>query len=362
MKPDSKPTILVVDDTPANLTLLNSLLRDSYRVKLANSGAKALQLASSEAPDLILLDIVMPEMDGYQVCQHLKAQAATQRVPVIFLTSKSAPEDEEEGLKMGAVDFIHKPISLPIVLARIKTHLQMKAWQDFLQDQNAWLQKQVEQRLSEINHLQDATIHVMVSLAEFRDEFASRHIAHIQEYVRLLARELATLPRYSSQLSESDIMMLSKLAALHDVGKIAIADHILLKPSALTAEEFAIIQTHAQRGYEILCQAGEQMGQQGAFLATAKQMALSHHERWDGSGYPAGLSGTAIPLAARLMALADVYDALCTQRPNRAAFSHEQATSMILEGRGTHFDPDIVDCFANISSHFAAVAQRLAVQ
>ncbi len=343
-----RATILIVDDTPANLTLLNGLLRDHYRVKLANSGTKALQLAQVEAPDLILLDIMMPEMDGYEVCRQLKAQPNTQRVPVIFLTAKTQAEDEEMGFAMGAVDFIHKPISLPIVAARIKTHLQMKAWQDFLQDQNHWLQQQVEQRLSEINHLQDASIYVMVSLAEFRDECTGNHIRRTQEYVRLLAQEMAKLPKHASYLTASMILLISKSAPLHDVGKIAIADHILLKPGKLTVEEMSVMKTHAQRGYDILCRAGEHMGENGEFLALAKEIALGHHEKWDGSGYPAGLAGDAIPLAARLMAVADVYDALLTVRPYKRPFSREDANQFILDGRGKHFDPDVVDCFFNI--------------
>lgn len=356
LEPQRRATILVVDDTPTNLTMLNTLLRDTYRVKLANSGAKALQLAQVEAPDLILLDIMMPDMDGYEVCRQLKTQAATQRVPIIFLTAKTQPEDEERGLALGAVDFIHKPISPPLVAARIKTHLQMKSWQDFLQDQNHWLQQQVERRLSEINNLQDASIYVMVSLAEFRDECTGNHIRRTQEYVRLLAQEMATLPKYANELSASTILLISKSAPLHDVGKIAIADDILLKPGKLTEDEFEIMKTHAQRGYDILCRAGEHMGQHGEFLAIAKEIAIGHHEKWDGSGYPVGLKGEAIPLSARLMAVADVYDALLTVRPYKRPFSREEAHQFILNGRGKHFDPDVVDCFFNLLPQFEEVA------
>ena len=351
-----RPTILVVDDTPANLSLLSNLLKHQYRIKVANNGIKALELAAAAPPDLVLLDIMMPEMDGYEVCRRLKASDATRQVPVIFLTAKTEVEDEEMGFSVGAVDFIHKPISPPIVVARVKTHLEIKSWHDFLQDQNAWLQQQVEKRLSEINHLQDASICVMVSLAEFRDETTGNHIRRTQEYVRMLAHELAKLPRHSALLTPSYIEQMSKSAPLHDVGKIAIPDHILLKPGKHTPEEFAIMKTHAQRGYDMLKRAGEHMGEQGEFLTLAMEIAGCHHEKWDGSGYPIGLAGDAIPLPARVMAVADVFDALLARRPYKEPMSTAQAISIILEGRGTHFDPDVVDAFMELQDELQHIA------
>jgi putative two-component system response regulator len=353
-----RPTVLVVDDTPANLSLLSNLLKEQYRIKVANNGIKALELAAAAPPDLVLLDIMMPEMDGYEVCRRLKANEATRLVPVIFLTAKTETEDEELGFSVGAVDFIHKPISPPIVAARVKTHLEIKSWQDFLRDQNAWLQKQVEKRLSEINHLQDASIYVMVSLAEFRDECTGNHIRRTQEYVRLLAMAMAKLPHYSALLTPAYIEQMSKSAPLHDVGKIAIPDHILLKPGKHTPEEFAIMKTHAERGYEMLRRAGEHLGEQGEFLTLAMEIAGSHHEKWDGSGYPNGLAGSAIPLSARLMAVADVFDALLARRPYKEPMSSEQATRIILEGRSQHFDPEVVDTFIAILPQFEEVSRR----
>jgi putative two-component system response regulator len=353
-----RPTVLVVDDTPANLSLLSNLLKEQYRIKVANNGIKALELAAAAPPDLVLLDIMMPEMDGYEVCRRLKASEATRQVPVIFLTAKTETEDEELGFSVGAVDFIHKPISPPIVAARVKTHLEIKSWQDFLRDQNAWLQKEVEKRLSEINRLQDASIYVMVSLAEFRDECTGNHIRRTQAYVRLLATAMARLPHYSALLTPAYIEQMSKSAPLHDVGKIAIPDHILLKPGKHTPEEFAIMKTHAERGYEMLRRAGEQMGEQGEFLTLAMEIAGSHHEKWDGSGYPKGLAGSAIPLSARLMAVADVFDALLARRPYKEPMSSEQATRIILEGRGQHFDPEVVDTFIAILPQIEEVSRR----
>jgi len=323
---------------------------------VANNGSKALELAAAAPPDLVLLDIMMPEMDGYEVCRRLKASDSTRKVPVIFLSAKTEIEDEELGFAVGAVDFIHKPISPPIVAARVKTHLEIKSWHDFLQDQNAWLQKQVEKRLSEINHLQDASIYVMVSLAEFRDETTGNHIRRTQEFVRLLAIEMAKLPCYSALLPPSHIEQMSKSAPLHDIGKIAIPDHILLKPGKLTPEEFEIMKTHAQRGYDMLKRAGDHMGEHGEFLTLAMDIAGCHHEKWDGSGYPNGLAGAAIPLSARLMAVADVYDALLARRPYKEPMGAVQATAIILEGRGKHFDPEVVDAFMAIRDELQRIA------
>lgn len=353
----NRHTLLVVDDTPTNLSLLSNLLRDTYRIKVANNGVKALNLAFSAPPDLILLDIMMPEMDGYEVCRRLKNNENTRNVPVIFLTAKTEVEDEEHGFSVGAVDFIHKPISPPILLARVKTHLEIKSWRDFLQDQNAWLQKQVESRLSEINHLQDASIQVMVSLAEFRDENTGNHIRRTQEYVRRLAVELSKLEHYKELLTPNYIEQLAKSAPLHDVGKIAIPDGILLKPGKHTPEEMIIMRTHAQRGYEMLKQAGHQMGECGGFLTVAMEIAGGHHEKWDGSGYPKGLKGNNIPISARLMALADVYDALLDTRPYKKPMTMEQTISIILDGKGTHFDPEVVDAFLTLQDDFARIAK-----
>lgn len=356
----TRPTILVVDDTPANLSLLTHLLNEKYRVKLANKGLKALEFANTMPPDLILLDIMMPEMDGYEVCRRLKANEKTKDIPIIFLTAKNEIEDEELGFLLGAVDFIHKPISPPIVLARIQTHLEIKVWHDFLQDQNVWLQKQVEKRLTEINDLQYATICVMTSMAEFRDETTGHHIRRTQNYVLMLAKELSKLPHYKSLLTPSYIEKMSKSAPLHDIGKISIPDDILLKPGKHTPEETVIMKTHAQRGFDMLKKAGDFMGEKGEFLTFAMEIAGCHHEKWDGSGYPNGLKGQEIPISARLMALADVFDALLSRRPYKPAMSIEKTIAIILEGKGTHFDPEIVEAFLTIKDEMLEVATNLA--
>ncbi len=360
MTPDNRSTVLVIDDTPANLSLLNQLLRDHYRVKLANSGARGLGLAESAPPDLILLDIMMPEMDGYAVCRALKSNPLTAGVPVIFLTAKTETADEELGFELGAVDFIHKPIAPSIVLARVRTHLQIKTWQTFLEDQSAWLRAEVERRVDEVLKLQEASIRVMVSLAEFRDECTGNHIRRTQNYVRLLAEYLSRQPRDAAFLTAEHIDQIAKAAPLHDIGKIAIPDHILLKPGKHTAEEFEIMKTHSIKGESMLTRTRSEMGEENLMLHFASQIARSHHERWDGSGYPDGLSGEDIPLAARLMAVADVYDALRSHRPYKVPFSHAEAVAMVVAQRGAHFDPLLVDALEALQDEFCRIASQLA--
>ncbi|HRF31193.1 MAG TPA: two-component system response regulator [Azonexus sp.] len=357
---DEQPSILVIDDTPGNLSLLNQLLREHYRVKLANSGPRGLELAAMAPPDLILLDIMMPDMDGYQVFQRLQSDPATRRIPVIFLTAKVGAEDEERGLAMGAVDFIHKPIAPSVVLARVRTHLQIRHWQTFLEDKSAWLQQEVESRVSEVFRLQEATIRVMVSLAEFRDECTGNHIRRTQDYVRLLADYLSRQPRDAGFLMPEQIDRIAKASPLHDIGKIAIPDHILLKPGRHTPEEFAIMQTHSVKGESMLLRSLHEMGGDNAMLRFACQIARSHHERWDGGGYPDGLAGEAIPLAARLMAVADVYDALRSRRPYKKAFDHAEAVDIIVQGKGSHFDPLLVEAFLALQGVFSEIATKLA--
>ena len=357
---EEQPSILVIDDTPGNLSLLNQLLREHYRVRLANSGPRGLELAAMAPPDLILLDIMMPDMDGYQVFQRLQSDPATRRIPVIFLTAKVGAEDEERGLAMGAVDFIHKPIAPSVVLARVRTHLQIRHWQTFLEDKSAWLQQEVESRVSEVFRLQEATIRVMVSLAEFRDECTGNHIRRTQDYVRLLADYLSRQPRDAGFLMPEQIDRIAKASPLHDIGKIAIPDHILLKPGRHTPEEFAIMQTHSVKGESMLLRSLHEMGGDNAMLRFACQIARSHHERWDGGGYPDGLAGEAIPLAARLMAVADVYDALRSRRPYKKAFDHAEAVDIIVQGKGSHFDPLLVEAFLALQGVFSEIATKLA--
>ena len=353
------PTVLVVDDTPDNLVLMAELLKGRYRVKVAPNGERALKIAQTEpAPDLVLLDIMMPGMDGYEVCRQLKAREATQGIPVIFLTARSDMEDERFGLALGAVDYITKPVSPPIVLARVQTHLALKATTDFLRDKSAYLEREVALRTLEVQAIQDVTIMAMASLAETRDNETGNHIRRTQLYVKALAERLRHHPRFEAALNDRMIDLLYKSAPLHDIGQIGIPDSILLKPGKLTEEEFEIMKTHTTLGRKAIEDAEQRLGMRVAFLSVSKEIAYSHQEKWDGSGYPEGLKGDAIPVSARLMAVADVYDALISKRVYKPAFSHEQACTIILKGRGTHFDPDMVDAFVELADDFRGIAQR----
>ncbi|MBF0460121.1 MAG: two-component system response regulator [Magnetococcales bacterium] len=356
-----RATILVVDDTPDNLSLMAALLKDIYRVKVANTGEKALKQAQSgHIPDLILLDIMMPGLSGYEVIRALKATPLTRDIPVIFLTAMCTEEDERKGLAMGAADYITKPISPPIVLARVKTQLENKAAADFLRDQNAYLETEVARRTRELAAIQDVTILALASLAETRDADTGNHIRRTQYFVRTLAEHLKTHPRFADFLSAQTIDLLFKSAPLHDIGKVGIPDRILLKPSRLTAEEFEIMKTHTTLGRNAIEQAERQLGMPVAFLALAKEIAYYHQEKWDGSGYPTGKSGEDIPIAARLMAVADVYDALVNRRVYKEGLSHAEAVSILAAGRGSHFDQDVLDAFLALQEAFRAIVVRFA--
>jgi putative two-component system response regulator len=359
--PMELPTILVVDDTPDNLELMVGLLRDSYRVLVAHSGDRALRLVAGERPpDLILLDIMMPGMDGYEVCQRLKAEPRTRDIPVIFLTACSEVEDETHGLSLGAVDYITKPISPPIVLARIATHLQLKAASDFLRDKSAFLAAEVARRTREVEDLQNVVVLAMASLGETRDNETGNHLRRTQHYVRALALHLCSHPRFSALLTPENIDMIYKSAPTHDIGKVGIPDSILLKPGKLDPDEFEVMKTHTTLGFEAIQRAEASLGHDMPFLRFAKEITLSHQEKWDGSGYPRGLRGEEIPISARLMALADVYDALISRRVYKPPFTHAQARDLILAGRAQHFDPDVTDAFLALEAEFQAIAQRFA--
>jgi putative two-component system response regulator len=358
---NERPTILVVDDTPDNLHLLSSLFKEEYRVKIAHTGEKALQICHSDTPpDLILLDIMMPGMDGYEVCQRLKSDPATRDIPVIFLTAKAEVEDEKKGLELGAVDYITKPVSPPIVMARVKSHIMLKASADFLRDKALYLEIEVAKRTREVMAIQDVTILAMASLAETRDSDTGNHIRRTQYYVKALADKLKPHPRFSATLSDHFINVLFKSAPLHDIGKVGIPDRILLKPGKFTEDEFEIMKSHTTLGRDAIQHAEDSLGTSVEFLSMAKEIAYGHQEKWNGSGYPERIAGDAIPVSARLMAIADVYDALISRRVYKEGMSHEKAVMIISEGKGSHFDPDMVDAFIEIQEDFRAIAKRYA--
>ena len=357
----AQPNILIVDDVPENLSVLGELLQPTYRVRAANSGARALQIANSPPPpDLILLDVMMPGMDGYQVLRELRDNATTRDIPVIFVTAMDGTDDEEKGLDLGAVDYITKPIRPAIVLARVRAQLELKRARDILSDHNAYLEQEVARRMAENQLIQEVSIHALAHLAETRDPETGNHLRRTQEYVRTLARGLKHHPRFSHYLDERTIGQLAQSAPLHDIGKVGIPDHILLKPGKLTPEEWAIMKTHAEIGAEAIAQANADSARPVEFLQIAQEIARGHHEKWDGSGYPRGLAGDGIPISARLMALADVFDALICARVYKPPMPYEEAYSIIVSGSGTHFDPDVVDAFIREFDTFKRIADNYA--
>ncbi len=370
----TRKTILVVDDIRENLEVIGGVLQSDYRVRVANSGQHAINAAAKEPrPDLILLDVMMPEMDGYAVLRELKENPATKEIPVIFVTAMDSDQDEEFGLSLGAVDYVTKPIRPAILLARAQTQLELKESRDRLQNQNQWLEEEIRRRMAENELIKDVTLYALASLAEVRDQETGYHLHRTQTYLVLLMEQLKNHPRFQADLTELDRQLIAKAAPLHDIGKVGIPDEILLKPARLTPEEFDIMKTHSQIGGDALLKATQRVLESHpddqkdvedhgslAFLDIARKIALYHHERWDGNGYPERLAGEAIPVAARLMALVDVFDALSCQRPYKKPFPMEETIAIIREERGKQFDPDVVDAFIVLQDQFIEIANEFA--
>jgi putative two-component system response regulator len=352
-------TILIVDDAVENLTVLSELLMPLYQVRAVTTGERALRAAlSTPRPDLILLDVMMPGMDGHEVLRRLKRDPQTASIPVLFVTAMDGSSDEERGLELGAVDYITKPIKAAITLARVRAQLEVKSARDWLTDRNAVLEAEVRKRLREVQSTQDIAIRAVSHLAEIRDPETGNHLRRTQAYVRLLCDELRGDLRFESQLTSEAIELLAKSAPLHDIGKVGIPDSILLKPGKLSESEWEIMQTHSMLGWHALALVEADEATSVSFLAFAKQIARHHHEKWDGTGYPDRLAGEAIPLSARLMALADVFDALTSRRPYKEPFSVDRATEIIVQGRAQHFDPAVVDAFVRRRAAFVEVSER----
>ncbi|MFV0421558.1 response regulator [Oleidesulfovibrio sp.] len=341
--------VLIVDDNHVNILILKQILEEEHQVFAAVSGPEALELASGRPqPDIILLDVLMPEMDGYEVCRRLKENIQTKDIPVLFVTTQGEEEDEAAGLAMGAVDYIVKPVRPSIVLARVRNHLQLKMHQDRLEEL-------VRDRTVELQLTQDVTIFSLACLAEMRDNELGGHFKRTQNYVRLFATVAKDRGAYLDYWSETPISMLYKSAPLHDVGKVGVPDNILLKPGKLTDEEFAVMKLHTVYGRDSLERA-ESLLQYKSFLSVAKEIAYSHHERWDGRGYPEGLAGDKIPVSGRIMAIADVYDALISKRVYKDPFPHSKAVQIVLEGCGTHFDPLLCEIFEEHQNDIRTIA------
>lgn len=321
----NKATILVVDDTPENIDVLTGILKQDYKIKAALNGQVALKIAAGvHKPDLILLDVMMPEIDGHQVCRQLKSNPDTSHIPIIFVTAKTEVVDEQKGFELGAVDYITKPVSPPIVLARVRAQLA-------LYDQAQHLEKLVQERTQELNDTRVQIIRRLGRAAEFKDNETGMHVIRMSWFSRFLAEQIGK--------EEDWCELLYNAAPMHDIGKIGIPDRVLLKPGKLDAEEWNVMKKHAEYGAEII---GEHPS---PLLQLAKEVAITHHEKWDGSGYPNGLKGEEIPLAARIVAIADVFDALTSERPYKKAWSEEDAIGLLKNEAGSHFDPQLVPAF-----------------
>jgi putative two-component system response regulator len=353
MKELSDCTVLIVDDTEENIDILVNALGDDYELTVATDGPEALEVIASEPPDLILLDILMPGMSGYEVCRQLKAEPKTADIPIIFLTAMTDIASKTRAFEVGAVDYITKPFEILEVKARVQMHLSLQLARTGLSVQNEVLEEKVTERTQELNLTQETTIEAMAFLSEYRDPETGGHIKRTKNYVKKLAEKLAESPKYKDQLSDEVIDQLYKSAPLHDIGKVGIRDEVLLKEAKLTKEEYEEMKTHAMIGYSALHLASLKLGE-NSFLKYAMELSRHHHERWDGGGYPDHLSGAMIPLAARIMSIADIYDALISKRPYKPPFSHEEAVEIIAEARGTQLDPDLVDAFLEINEEFRA--------
>lgn len=354
---EKQKTVMIVEDTEVNIDILVDALQDEYELIVAINGSEALELIEEQKPDLILLDIMMPEMDGYEVLKRLKENSTLNQIPVILLSAITDSDSKTKGFSLGAVDYITKPFEIVEVKARVMTQLRLEEARIVLENQNSILEEKVKERTNLIERTNSATIYCLAALAETRDPETGQHIRRTQEYIKELALELQKNGEYEDILNNEYVDLLYKSAPLHDIGKVGVKDGILLKPGKLTAEEFEEMKKHTIYGGESLMVGIKELGEE-SFLSLAKEIALTHHEKWDGSGYPYGMSNKEIPISGRLMALSDVYDALTSKRVYKGAFTHNDAKNIILEGRGTHFDPDIVDAFIRIEPKFIEIMER----
>ncbi len=352
-------TIMVVDDVPLNLKLLQEMLQSKgYRVLTFPSGKMALRAAAKTQPDLILLDINMPEMDGFEVCARLKADETLREIPVIFISALHETADKVKAFAVGGVDYVTKPFQIEEVHARTQTHLRLRKLQADLKQSNLHLEARVQEQVQEISDSQRTTIIALAKLAECRDDDTGAHVERTQTFCQVLAETLRANSRYADRIDQAFVTNIYYAASLHDIGKVGIPDHILLKPGKHTPEEFEIMKTHAIIGAKTLQSACGNYPR-NAFLNMGIVIARSHHEKWDGSGYPDGLAGEAIPLPARIMAVADVYDALRSNRPYKTAFTHATSCAMIQDGAGRHFDPVVIAAFQAVEAEFAEIRERM---
>jgi putative two-component system response regulator len=354
---NEKAMVIIVDDNPANLRIGKNILSEKFTVATAPSADKLFSLLEYNRPDLIILDVDMPEMDGYETIKKIKSKNDTKDIPVIFLTALTEA-DSDAGLALGAIDYITKPIQPPLLIKRIEVHLLVESQRRTIEQQakelkffSDNLQRMVDEKTQNVLEMQNALLKTLSELVEYRDDITGKHIERTQQGLRILIEELKKEGIYNDETRDWDIDTLIQSCQLHDVGKISISDRILKKPGKLSTEEFEDMKIHTHIGRQIM-EKVEVLTQESEFLKYAKIFASSHHERWDGTGYPHGLKGESIPLLGRIMAIADVYDALTSMRPYKPAYSHEEAIKIIKEGKGTQFDPTLVDIFLRTADHF----------
>ncbi|TGE32062.1 HD domain-containing phosphohydrolase [Desulfosporosinus sp. Sb-LF] len=358
--------IMIVDDTPQNLKLLETMLgEEGYRISAFLDGAMALKAAAKKPPDLILLDINMPGLNGFEVCEQFKADQKLADIPIIFLSAMNEVTDKIKAFQSGGVDYVTKPFQFEEIHARVKTHLNLRRLRKSLAIHNHNLQSLVDEQIKEILVTKDAlfktqlaTILAFSKLAEVRDDETGQHIERTRVFCSILTEQLRVQCAVDTEIDNSFVDNIYFASSLHDIGKVAISDKILLKPGKLTPEEFGIMKTHTVVGSKTL-QTMLEHYPENAFITMAMEITLSHHEKWDGSGYPQNLKGKSIPLSARIMALADVYDALTSERCYKPAFSHEKSRNIIIEGRGTHFDPEVIEAFLVLEGQFRKIKQDL---
>jgi putative two-component system response regulator len=356
---EEKPKILVVDDMDANRSMLRTFLTPlGYTIAEAADGAEALTVFNRERPDLLILDLNMPNMDGFEVCKRLKSDPETKVVPIIVITGLADDKNHLKALENGADDFLAKPFNIHFLKARLKSLLELKR----LHDQNLEYQDSLKQSnislMQRVISTQDITIIALAKLAEFRDPETGEHLERMREFAGIVALELSKHPEYESYITDQYIENIYKSMPLHDIGKVGIPDNILLKPGKLTDEEFEIMKRHSTIGGDAISAAIKPIGSGESFLDMGRVIAYHHHEKWNGRGYPKGLSGEDIPLSARIASLADVYDALTTKRVYKPAFEHEKAKSIIVEESGQSFDPTIVDAFLNKEKEFIEIKEK----
>ena len=347
--------IIAVDDNLTNLTVLKNILKPVYETYPVSSAAKMFDLLERIRPDLILLDVDMPEINGYDAIRLLKNNAAHKDIPVIFVSALSGEKEELTGLELGAVDYIYKPFVASLLLRHIETHLSLAEHKRQLQELNEDIQKKLIVKIREVFNLQSSILNIVAGMVESRDGTTGGHVFRIQKYLNCLIDAMIERNVYPDEVCGWDMDFVVSSSQLHDVGKIAIGDAILKKPSSLTDDEYAIMKSHVTLGADAINRMKANVGDND-FLSYALVFALTHHERWDGKGYPYGLKGCDIPLIGRLMAVADVYDALVSARPYKPPLSPDEAADIIRKGDGTQFDPRIVEVFDAVADRFAGIA------